>query len=80
MNRSRRHSGLLPRLTLLVFLVLAHGLVVAHEIDHWAAGETNLCAVCSIGHGLDSAAIAGQPTPLAEAADLAPEPYAARAC
>lgn len=79
MNRSRRHPGLLSRLTLLAFLVLAQGLVVAHEIDHFAAGEVNFCAVCSVGHGLDSAAVAGQPAPLAEVAGPAPEPHAARA-
>jgi hypothetical protein len=80
MNRSRRHPGLLSRLTLLAFLVLAQGLVVAHEIDHFAAGETNLCAVCSVGHGLDSAAVAGQPAPLPKAAGTAPAQTAAKSC
>lgn len=60
-----RQTGLLPRLTLLAFLLLAQGLVFAHEIDHFAAGEANLCAVCSIGHGLESAACPSQPAPLA---------------
>lgn len=65
MKTSPRQTGLLPRLTLLAFLLLAQGLVFAHEIDHFAAGEANLCALCSIGHGLEHAACAGQPAPLA---------------
>jgi hypothetical protein len=64
MNALPRHHGLLPKLTLLAFMLLAQGFVFAHEIDHFAAGDNNLCAVCSIGHGLDSTTITSHPAPL----------------
>lgn len=73
MIRSRRHPGLLTRLTLLAFLLVAQCSVFAHEIDHFAAGDSNLCAVCSIGHGLEGTATASHQAPLSGPDDPAPD-------
>lgn len=67
MNALRRLNLLPARLALLVVLLLAQGLLLAHEVDHLSAGEsTSLCAVCKVGHGLDSPAVSA---PAAEIAD-----------
>lgn len=42
------------RLVVLAVLLCAQSLSFAHEMGHLDAGDTNLCAVCSISTGLDS--------------------------
>lgn len=54
MNAPRTHRRSVTRTLLLVTLILAQSLVLAHEIDHFSAGDLGRCAVCQIGHGLHS--------------------------
>jgi len=47
-------AGIVLRLGLLSLLLAAQSLLIAHELDHFSAGDTSLCAVCSISSGTDS--------------------------
>lgn len=42
------------RLAVLALLLGAQSIAFAHELGHVDSGETSLCAVCSIGTGLDA--------------------------
>lgn len=77
---------------LLAVLLLAQGLLLAHEFDHFGANESGLCAVCQVGNNLGTPAIttpqppadaASEPAsfafPLVERRDATVRPHSARA-
>lgn len=72
MNVRRPLSRLSARLALLLVLLLAQGFLLAHEVDHIAAAESSLCAVCQVGHGLDSPAVAEAALPPAASDESVP--------
>jgi len=43
----------MPRLWLLLILLAAQGLVLAHGVDHAINSDAALCAICSVSHGID---------------------------
>lgn len=52
MDSSRDFGARLTRIAVLVVLLFAQSLLLAHQVDHYSAGDSSLCAVCQVGHGL----------------------------
>lgn len=63
MERWRRQIKLMPRLWLLLILLAAQGLVLAHGVDHAINSDAALCAICSVSHGIDDLVGAEAPGP-----------------
>lgn len=56
------NRGRLGRILLLVLLLAAQGLVLAHEIDHLGVPDTGDCVTCSVHSGGENAAATQQPS------------------
>jgi hypothetical protein len=55
--RRHRKINLAPRLLLLICVFLAaQSLALAHEFDHFAAGDSSSCVICPAGSNLQAAA------------------------
>ena len=54
MNRSLLTWAKLTRAALLVVLVTAQSLAMAHEVTHWDQPAQELCATCSLSSHLDA--------------------------
>ncbi len=61
----RSRPGLSLQLSLLLLLLTAQSFAFAHELDNSGEYDSNLCAVCSIGHGLDAPIISSYEPPVA---------------
>jgi hypothetical protein len=55
MNPASFNLGRYSRLALLLLLLTAQGIAVAHDIGDSHALKSDLCATCIIGHGLGTA-------------------------
>jgi hypothetical protein len=64
MDSSRDFGTRLMRTALLVALLFAQSLMLVHEVGHFSAGDSSLCAVCQVGHGLAGAVVDTQAPPL----------------
>jgi len=62
----RSQFVLLLRLHLLLFLLAAQSLAIAHDRDHLGAKDVNECVVCSVAHGLGNALAASYEFPAIE--------------
>lgn len=71
MERWRRQIKLMPRLWLLMVLLAAQGLVLAHGVDHAINSDAALCAICSVSHGVDDVVGAETPSPSTAPARMA---------
>ena len=60
MERKRFGPGLSTRLSLLLLLLAAQSLALAHDAGHLAAGDT-ICTTCSIGYQLEHPTCETQP-------------------
>lgn len=63
MNRPAPRNPRFFRAALLILLLLAQGVAVAHEFEHWGQPAQELCATCSLTSGLD-APVASDPAVL----------------
>ena len=92
MNGRRLIPGVSARVLILAVLLLAQGLLLAHEFDHFGTTDSGLCAVCQAGNSLHTPAIASSPPPadatsapawfappLPECRDASARPHSARA-
>lgn len=66
MFRSASNNGLASRLCVLLLLLCAQSFTLAHEVDHEFADDNSLCAVCSIGHGLQTGVTVSHEPPACE--------------
>lgn len=67
MNTSSFNLGRYSRLALLLLMLAAQGIAVAHDIGDSHGLQSHPCSTCIIGHGLGTAVSSSYETPLLQA-------------
>lgn len=63
MKRPATSNSRFLRSALLILLLAAQGVAVAHEFEHWNQPSQERCATCSLTNGLDAPLASEQPVP-----------------